>query len=349
MHRQSLTAYGKPLERTRATTPEPVGSQVLVKVSHCGVCHSDLHLQDGFFELGGGKKLDIRKGRKLPFTLGHEIAGVVERAGPDAKAHVRIGSACAVYPWIGCGECATCTSGNGHLCKTTHHIGITADGGFASHVLVPHPRFVLDIDGIDPMVAGSLMCSGITAYGALKKALAFVRDEAVMIIGAGGVGMMALRIARALMSGPVACADIDPAKRAAALAAGATHVFDPGEEDVRKKVFSRCGPCGAAIDFAGTSDSINFALSVTGKAAGVVVVGLMGGSLNMPVALFALRPVSILGSFAASLGETRELLELVRAGKIDPIAMTTRPLDEANEALDDLRAARITGRVVLTV
>ena len=349
MHRQSLTAYGKPLEATQIPTPEPSGSEVLVRVSHCGVCHSDLHLQDGYFDLGGDKKLDISRGRKLPFTLGHEIAGIIEAAGPLAQEHVNIGDKCAVYPWIGCGECAMCRSDNGHLCRTTHHIGITVDGGFASHVIVPHPRFVLDISGIDPMVAGSLMCSGITAYGALKKALPFVHDAPVMIVGAGGVGMMALQIARALGCGPVVCADIDPLKREAALAAGADHVFDPRAENIRKTVFSTCGAPGAVIDFVGATDSLEFALSVTAKAGAVVVVGLMGGTLRMPVAIFALRPVSILGSFAASLGETKELLDLVRTGKVAPIPMTARPLREANGALDDLRASKVTGRVVLEV
>jgi len=85
MHRQSLVDYGKPLQGTEALTPAPVGTEVLLRVSHCGVCHSDIHLQDGYFDLGGGQKLDVRGNRQLPFTLGHEIAGTVEAAGPEAK------------------------------------------------------------------------------------------------------------------------------------------------------------------------------------------------------------------------------------------------------------------------
>ena len=91
-----------PLCETIVDCPEPRGTEVLVRIERCGVCHSDLHLQDGYFALGDDKKLDVRAGRTLPFTLGHEIAGVVESAGPDA-AGAKIGAQVAVYPWIGCG------------------------------------------------------------------------------------------------------------------------------------------------------------------------------------------------------------------------------------------------------
>src|SRR6516164_11104311 len=105
LHRQSLTAYAAPLCETVVDCPEPTGSEVLVRIHRCGVCHSDLHLQDGYFSLGADKKLDVRAGRTLPFTLGHEIAGVIERVGSDADPAIA-GRRVAVYPWIGCGSCA---------------------------------------------------------------------------------------------------------------------------------------------------------------------------------------------------------------------------------------------------
>ena len=114
MHRQSLVDYGKPLQGTEAATPAPTGTEVLLRVSHCGVCHSDIHLQDGYFDLGGGQKLDVRGNRQLPFTLGHEIAGTVEAAGPDAKG-VAKGKRYAAYPWIGCGTCGLCARGDEHM------------------------------------------------------------------------------------------------------------------------------------------------------------------------------------------------------------------------------------------
>src|SRR6202020_1919772 len=111
MHRQSLVAYGEPLCETIVDCPAPRGAEVLVRIERCGVCHSDLHLQDGYFALGGDKRIDITQDRALPFTLGHEIAGVVERVGEDAEATM-IGRRVAVYPWIGCGRCAMCAAGD---------------------------------------------------------------------------------------------------------------------------------------------------------------------------------------------------------------------------------------------
>src|ERR1700740_3400291 len=102
--RQSLIVYGQPLRETVADRPVPRGPERLIRVTCCGVSHSDLHVQDGYFALGGDKRLDITKDRALPFTLGHEIAGIVEAAGEGADGAV-VGSEVAGYTWIGCGAC----------------------------------------------------------------------------------------------------------------------------------------------------------------------------------------------------------------------------------------------------
>src|SRR5262249_43126335 len=174
MLRQSLLDYAKPLSASEVPTPTPQGSEVLLRVSHCGVCHSDVHLQDGYFDLGGGQKLDVRGNRPLPFTLGHEIAGIVEAVGPDAKGGVG-GKLSAASPGVGCGKCGPCGRGEEPLCNAPRALGITVDGGYASHVSVPHPRYLLDVDGIAPEIAGALMCSGLTGYGAIKKAIPYLR------------------------------------------------------------------------------------------------------------------------------------------------------------------------------
>jgi len=347
MYRQSMTDYGAPLEAMEAPTPAPEGSQVLVRVSHCGVCHSDIHLHDGYFELGDGKRLDVRAGRALPFTLGHEIAGTVEAAGPEA-GDVDVTRPYAVYPWMGCGSCRRCLAGDEHLCATTHHLGITVDGGYASHVLVPHPRYLIDISGLSPELAGSFMCSGVTAYSAVRKVLPYLDGGALLIVGLGGVGMMGLSIARALTDGTIVAADIDPAKRQAALEAGAAHVFDPAAEDARKAVFKACGAVAAAIDFAGAESSFNFAQGVVGKAGAVAVVGLIGGKLSMALPMLPLRQLAILGCFVGSIPDARALVDLARSGRLKTIPIATRPLAEADAALADLRAGRVLGRVVLT-
>jgi D-arabinose 1-dehydrogenase-like Zn-dependent alcohol dehydrogenase len=347
MIRQSLVAYGSPLAETTASLPEAKDSEVLLRVFSCGVCHSDIHLQDGYFDLGDAKRLDIAPGRKLPFTLGHEISGHVESAGPEAGELDR-GKFHVVYPWCGCGKCQRCGQGEEHLCDAPRQLGITVDGGYASHVLVPHPRYLIEAEGVDQRLAGSYMCSGLTAYSAIRKAERFLKNQgSLMIVGLGGVGMMGLEIARALTDGRKYAADVVAAKRETALSLGAEAAFDPSAPDARKAVLRGAGPVNAAIDFVGSEASLNFAQSVVGKGGAVIIVGLMGGKFSLSVPMFPLRELTLAGSYVGSLAEARELMALVRAGRIRPIPVDERPLSEANAALADLRAGNVTGRVVL--
>jgi D-arabinose 1-dehydrogenase-like Zn-dependent alcohol dehydrogenase len=347
MRRQSLIEYGKPLEATEAETPKPQGTQVLLRVSHCGVCHSDLHLQDGYFDLGGGQKLDVRGLRGLPFTFGHEIAGTVEAAGPEALGAV-VGKRYAAYPWIGCGTCGVCTRGDEHLCNAPRALGVAVDGGYATHVLVPHPRYLMDVEGIAPEIAGPLMCSGLTGYGAVKKALPYLRVGPLLIVGLGGVGMMGLQFARALTDAPILVADIDAGKREAALKLGAREAFDPADAGARKAIFMASGGgVGAAVDFAGSDKSLAFAHTTVAKGGAAVVVGLFGGSFTLPVPMFPLRALTVMGSYVGSPAEADEMIALVKAGRIAPIPVETRPLEATGRSLDDLRAGKIVGRVVI--
>jgi alcohol dehydrogenase len=347
MHRQSLVAYGQPLCETVVDPPEPKGTQVLVRIERCGVCHSDLHLQDGYFALGGDKKLDITKDRPLPFTLGHEIAGIIEAAGEQA-ADAAIGRRIAVYPWIGCGQCALCRQGEENLCSAHHHLGISADGGFASHVLIPHPRYLLDYAPLSPNFAAPLMCSGLTAYSALKRLVAHAADRPVLLIGLGGVGMMGLAIARALFRQPPLVADIDAEKRNAALAAGAAAAYDPADPNARRAITAATGGLFAVCDFVGSDKSLQFATGVLARGGKVVVTGLLGGTFSMAAAMFAIKAMTVQGTLTGTLTEARELLDLARAGNVAPIPTRERPLAEAQAALDDLRAGRVVGRTVLT-
>jgi alcohol dehydrogenase len=348
LRRQSLVAYGQPLCETIVECPAPRGSEVLVRIERCGVCHSDLHLQDGYFALGGDKRLDITKDRALPFTLGHEIAGVIEAAGADAAAATP-GRRVAVYPWIGCGTCAACRLGEENLCSKHRHLGIAVDGGFASHVVVPHPRYLLDYAPLAAAFAGPLMCSGLTAYAALKRLVGRAEHGRVLLIGLGGVGMMGLAIARTLFREPPIVADIDATKRNAAIAAGAAAAYDPSDPQARREVMKSTGGVFAVCDFVGSEHSLQFATGVLARGGKVVVTGLLGGTFAMAAAMFAIKAMTIEGTLTGTLAEARELLELARSGAIAPIATNDRPLGEAQAALDDLRAGRIVGRTVLAV
>jgi alcohol dehydrogenase len=346
-HRQSLVAYGQPLCETVADLPTPRGTEVLVRVECCGVCHSDLHIQDGYFSLGADKRLDITKDRTLPFTLGHEIAGVVEAAGPAAAGAVN-GHRIAVYPWIGCGTCAACRAGEENLCGSHRHLGIAVDGGYATHVLVPHPRYLVDYAPLSPAFAGPLMCSGLTAFSALRHLGDRAERGPVLLVGMGGVGMMGLAIARTLFREPPLVADIDASKRDAALAAGAALAFDPSDPKARRDIMKATGGVMAACDFVGSDKSLQFATGVLRRGGKVVVTGLLGGAFSIPAAMIAIKAMSIEGTLTGTLAEARELIDLAKSGKLHTIPTHERPLREAQTALDDLRAGRVVGRTVLT-
>ena len=346
MHRQSMTAYGAPLCETVADVPEPNSSEVLVRISRCGVCHSDLHIHDGYFLLGDGKQLDVRSGRTLPFTLGHEIAGSVERAGPEAG--IKPGAAVAVYPWIGCGQCAACKAGDENICIAPRHLGITVDGGYATHVLVPHPRYLIDYSTLPASYAGALMCSGLTAYAALKRLADRAPRAPMLLVGIGGVGMMGLALTRAMYGTAPFVADIDPKKREAALAAGAREAFDPTDPNARKAVLKASGGIYAAVDFVGSDKSLNFATGTLAKGGKVVITGLIGGGYSTAVAMFPLKAMTIEGTQTGTLTEARELIDLVCRKNVPPPPIEDRPLGMAQKSLEDLRGGRVVGRVVLT-
>jgi alcohol dehydrogenase len=294
--------------------------------------------------LGDGKQLDVRAGRTLPFTLGHEIAGKVAAAGPEADA--QIGAKVAVYPWIGCGQCPACNAGDENICVAPRHLGITVDGGYATHVLVPHPRYLIDYAPLSASYAGALMCSGLTAYAALQRLADRAPRAPLLLVGAGGVGLMGLALTRAMYGAPYV-ADIDPKKREAALAAGAKAVFDPADPNTRKALLKASGGIYAAIDFVGSDKSLNFATGVLAKGGKVVVTGLLGGGYSTAVAMFPLKAMTIEGTQTGTLAEARELIDLVRAKNIPPPPIAERPLAQASQTLDDLRAGRIVGRIVL--
>lgn len=347
MRSMQMTDYGTPLETRDAATPQPTGAEVLVRVTHCGVCHSDLHLQDGHFGLGGDKKLDIRSGRKLPFTLGHEIEGVVEAVGPDAKG-VKPGDKRLVWPWIGCGECAICLRGDEPLCAKPRNLGVQVDGGYADHVMVPHTRYLLDYEGVPAGLAATYMCSGLTAFGALKKLGSVPKEDSILIVGAGGVGSMGIQFAKVLFNSPILVADVSPAAREAALKAGATAVYDPKDPgSVKKLIGDTKGGVYGAVDFVGNDGSLNFAVAALRKGGRAIVVGLFGGKFEIPIPMFPFREISVGGSVVATLAQTHEMMTLVKQGKIAPIPIQMRPLDQASQTLDDLRQGKIVGRVVL--
>ena len=346
---EAIVEFGSPLKAIETPTPVPQGTEVLLKVRNAGVCHSDVHIHDGYFDLGNGNKLPMGA-LKLPHTLGHEIEGEVVALGPDAK-DVKVGDRRAAFPWIGCGQCPACLRGEENLCVRPRQLGCSPGvaGGYATHVLVPHPRYLLDYGSVPPELAAAYMCSGLTAFGAIKKVGKLGEGDQIVVLGCGGVGMMGVEFAQALTGkGPIA-ADISDGHLEAAKKAGAVSTYNTKTPDVAKKLIADTkGGAYAVVDFVGSESSFAFANAAVRKGGRIVIVGLFGGAMAMPLPMFPLRALSVIGSYVGSLHEAEEMMALVRAGKVGAIPFQTRPLDQANRTLDDLRHGRVTGRVVLT-
>ena len=341
-----VEAFGKPLAQVIRETPAPQGTEVLLRVGSCGVCHSDVHLHDGYFDLGGGHKLDVTRSVRPPRTLGHEIAGVVMAVGPDAWG-VNVGERRVVFPWIGCGVCSLCEAGHEHLCNASQALGVNRDGGFADHVLVPHPRVLLEFDPVPEAQAALLACSGLTAYSALKKLGAVTAQDPLMIIGAGGVGLSGIRLARELFGLAPIVAELDRSKWDIARDAGAGELIDPSADGALKALMKASGGVAAVVDFVGAASSFNFAFGALRKGGKLVCVGLLGGATSITPAMVSMKAVSIIGSYVGSLEELKALLDIARAGRLPDMPVTRRPLALATQALDDLRAGRVLGRTIL--
>jgi D-arabinose 1-dehydrogenase-like Zn-dependent alcohol dehydrogenase len=347
MQSWQIESFGKPLAQVLREAPVPQGREVLLRVSHCGVCHSDVHLHEGFFDLGGGNKVDLSRGIAPPRTLGHEIAGTVLALGPDAQG-VAVGEARIVFPWIGCGLCSVCKAGEEQMCNAPRALGINRDGGFATHVLVPDARYLLACDPLPPAQACTYGCSGLTAYGALRKVAPLGAGDALLLIGAGGVGLSGVRLARQLGLPPPIVAEIDRSKWDLAREAGAVDVIDPSDPATLKALLKNTGGVAAAIDFVGAAATFGFGLSALRKGGHLVSVGLFGGQLPLMPALLPLRAVRISGSYVGSLADLQALLHLARSGVLPDLPLNTRPLAEANQTLQDLQAGRVRGRTILT-
>ena len=343
-----IEEFGQPLVGADKPVPVPVGTEVVLKVKAAGVCHSDIHLWDGGYDLGRGRKLSLKdRGVALPITMGHETVGEIVSLGPDATG-VEIGERHLAYPWIGCGECQTCRDGFENYCAKAAYLGVHRDGGYAEYLRVPHPRYLLPIGDLDPAEAAPLACSGVTTYSALKKLGDQIERQSILIIGAGGLGLMALQVLRALGGVGGVVVDLDAAKRKTALDAGALAAIDGAAPDALAQITAALGgPAQSVVDLVGSETTGALGFDALAKGGTMVIVGLYGGLAPWSLALIPMKAARIQGSLVGNLRELRELVDLVRQGKIAPIPVTRLPLDQANDALTGLREGRFVGRAVL--
>ncbi len=338
--------YGAPLEEMELPEPQLSGAQVLVQVEYCGLCHSDLHTWEGVTNLG--RRGVVHRANNLPLAIGHEIVGRVVALGPEAEG-VAVGDRRIVYPWLGCGECHTCRAGQDNMCAVgSQSLGFRHHGGFASHVVVRNPRYLVDPGELDPALAATYACSGLTVLSAVRKIMPLPADELVVTIGAGGLGLQTIAMLRALGHQAILTVDAAESKRDLALAEGASHFVAASGEGAAEQVLQAAGQkVAAVIDLVNSSETALMAFDILRKGGRMVQVGLFGGDLVAPLPLLVTNAITVQGTLTGTLQDLKDVVQLARDGKLKPMPVSTLPMDQANVAMNRLVGGTVSGRLVL--
>jgi len=343
-----IVKLNEPLQVQELQTPTPKGTQILVKVQSVGVCHSDVHVWEGYYEGIGGQPLKTTdRGVKYPLTPGHEIAGIVEGLGEQVEGFSK-NERVLIYPWIGEGLCPACRIGEENLCDKPRSLGIYTDGGYAQYVLVPSYKYLVKIgNDMDTDTGAPLACAGLTAYGAVKNAN-LKPDENVVIVGTGGLGLMAIQLVKAVTGAKIIAMDIDDQKLDVAKN-GADNTINSKKEDPVKAVMELTNKLGAdaVIDFVNASKTVETDMQFLRRRARLVLVGLFGGELKLSLVMMPTRAYKIIGSYTGTISDLIVLVSLARRGVIKQVVSNRFKLDQATEALTMLKDGKIIGRGVI--
>jgi alcohol dehydrogenase, propanol-preferring len=343
----------EPLVINEVEKPKPEGNQVLVRVAATGVCHSDLHLWEGGYAGPKGVFMKVEdRGVKFPLIPGHEISGTIEEVGNSVN-NFNVGDKVLVYPWLGEGNCPACLSGEQNLCDNPKTLGIYQNGGYAQYVLIPDSKFLIKLVQLEFDSASSLACSGLTAYNAVKKTkpIPGLEDRHnIVIVGAGGLGLMAVQVAKAIFKSRITVIDVNDQKLAEARKLGADNIINTKEkQDVVKEVKDLTNGSGTdvVIDFVNNNiPSIN-SFNMLRKRGKVIMVGLFGGSMELNLPMIPLRGYTLTGAYTGTFQDLTELVKLASDGKVRTVLDRTFALDQVNEALHDLKNGKIIGRAII--
>lgn len=330
-----LREFGHPLEIADLPIPSPGPGEILIRVEGCGVCHSDLHLADGDWDL-------LRPHTKLPLILGHEIIGAVTALG-DGVQDFAIGDRAGV-PWLhwSCGECELCKSGREPLCLNQKTTGMTVDGGYAEFVKAPATHVARIPAALDSLEAAPLLCAGLTVYKAIKSAGIRPGDR-LAVFGIGGLGHLAVQIARH-MGVHVCGIDISDDKLALAKECGAEWVFN-ASANVPKAIRALGGAHVVMVTTA-SKTAYETALRCLSRGGTLAIVGMAPEPVSVSMVDLIAREARLIASAVGTREDLRELLDLAAASNIR-CRVQTRPLEDITAILDEMKKGAILGRVVL--
>lgn len=332
-----LHAPGEPLRLETVPLPEPAGSEVRVRVAGCGVCRTDLHIARG----------EMRR-VELPITLGHEISGWIDATGPEvgpllAAAGLRAGDPVLVFGGWGCGACADCMAGEEQRCATGRSPGFQVDGGYAEATLVPHPRHLVPLRGLDPVRAAPLADAGVTPYRAVRRAGPWLTSGArVLVIGAGGLGQFAVQFLRRRPGLRIAVAEPDASRRTLAAELGADATLARAERPSVLEALD--GEATVVFDFVGSDATLGEAAEVVSPDGMVMLVGEAGGTL--PLGFRSQLESWVTTTAWGSASDLRAVVALASGGLLR-WTVDTIPLASAQAALDRLAGGSVGSRLVL--
>jgi D-arabinose 1-dehydrogenase-like Zn-dependent alcohol dehydrogenase len=322
-----LIQVGKPLEETEVDLPEIGASDVLIRVAACGICHSDEHYRAGI------SRID-----RLPVTLGHEIAGWIEKVGADIK-HLTRGDRVCVHYLAHCGTCEFCVRGLEQFCPTVEMIGKQRDGGYAEFIKVPGRNAFALPDQIPFEIGAIMMCSSATALHALNKAR-LKPGESIAIFGFGGLGFSALQLARAFDCDQIYVVEINPAKLALIEEFGAVRI-DANKGNPVQQITDATNGKGvdASLELIGLAKTMRQAVQCLGALGRAALVGLTAESMSIfPYTELINKEVEIIGVSDHLAAELPTLIEFARSGKLrfpsDALRFVELDAGQINASLD---------------
>lgn len=331
-----VNQFHQKLEVKEVPIPEVGHGEVLVRITACGVCHTDLHAANG----------DWPVKPKLPLIPGHEGVGYVEKVGPGVTS-LKVGDRVGI-PWLfsACGECEYCLSGWETLCKSQLNGGYSADGGYAEYCVAPAAYVARIPDGVTDEEIAPILCAGVTTYKALKVTDAKPGDW-VAIYGIGGLGHIALQYAKA-MGFNVIAVDIQDEKLELAKKLGADLTVNGKSVNPVEEIEAKVGGAHAAVSVAVTPKAFEQAYRSVRRGGTLVVVGLPTGELPIPIFDTVLNGVTVKGSIVGTRKDMQEALDFAARGKVKAI-IETQPLEKINEVFERMEKGDINGRIVLTL
>src|SRR3990170_1803564 len=314
--------------------PQPGPEEVLVRVLAAGVCRTDLRLLD-----------DVAAGTRKPLVPGHEMVGRVTQLGRDVYIANK-GDLVVVHFEQPCGECRQCRKKRTNLCQRGTSLGFDAQGGYAEYVKARQTTVLALPQDMDPSLAAPLGCSGATAYRAVATLGQAEKDDLVVVIGSGGVGLSAIQIARTQEARTLAV-DVRESARRAALDAGADAATAPEEAAMTTRNMSHGDGADVVVDFVGTRSTFELAKSILGYGGRLVAVAVGSEPVEITSRDIVEGGKAYLGVYSTTMADLARTIALAEAGRLKPIVTRKAPLTQAGEVLADLRAGKIVGRAVL--